>query len=344
MIVLSFDLRNLEGVLKGKKSIKDNTLSKEIIPEEGISAPVEVSLQVRIEDEILKPKPKRVIDIDSLPDELQEVYRELLMPVKTDISFDKVILSKENHEKVIEFLKENECRETLVEYGLKPMNRLLFFGASGFGKTFLARVLSNHMGYTMLYVDIAQALSEGRVAKNISSVFRLANYLKKSFVFMDEVDSIAWNRDSSKGDSADMRRATNSLFQNVDQMDESNVFVSATNMINRLDEAFVRRFDMRFEFKAEYIDIVEAIRKFMFSKFRLLNDIDENGKMVMHRMLRLSYAEIDEITQRHMKRAILGGTDLIKVSDIFEDMAIGMRVNVNIPGMLKEDGEILFPL
>lgn len=290
--------------------------------------------------------PLRTVDVDALPEELQEVYKELLMPVKTDIDMSKVILSQENQDKVKEFLAEHKARERLIEYGLKPMNRLLFFGATGFGKTFLAKALSFHMGYTMLYVDIAQALSEGRVAKNISSVFRLGNHLGNCFIFFDEVDSVAWARDTSggQGDSADMRRATNSMFQNVDQMHKSNIFISATNMINRLDDAFNRRFDMRFEFKAEYIDIVEAIRKFLLPKFRLLNDISSEGKVVMQRALRLSYAEIGEITERHMKRAILADTNIVKVSDIFRDMAISMRIStMKIDNLMTANSKLLLP-
>jgi AAA+ superfamily predicted ATPase len=288
--------------------------------------------------------PVRHVDVEELPSDLQDVYRELLMPVKTEIDFDSVILSRENREKVEEFMLERRKLKQLQEYGLLPMRRLLFFGASGFGKTYLAKALSCHMSFTMLYVDIAQSLSEGRVAKNISDIFRLGNHIKQCFIFFDEVDSIAWDRDTTKGDSADMRRATNSIFQQIDQMDETNVFIAATNMIHRLDSAFNRRFDMRFEFKQEYIGIIEAVRKFLFKKFRLYNDMNIHGIEVMQRCLNISYAEIREITERHMKRAILRDSDFVKLSDVFFDMAIAMRITINVEGNMVDKGEYLTPL
>ena len=86
--------------------------------------------------------------------------------------------------------------EKLARYGLKPMNRLLFYGDSGCGKTFLGKALCNHLGYTMLYVDIARALSQGNVAINITNVFKIANSGGNYMVFLDECDSIAWSRDA----------------------------------------------------------------------------------------------------------------------------------------------------
>ena len=102
-----------------------------------------------------------------LPKEYQELWDELIMPVDTNISFDSVILSDENKEKYKAFIKEQQYRDVLYEYGLEPMNRLLLYGASGTGKTFSLKALSNLLDYTMVYVDIAKALTDGNVAKNI---------------------------------------------------------------------------------------------------------------------------------------------------------------------------------
>ena len=101
-----------------------------------------------------------------------------LMKVDTNIELSSVILSDENKEKVRIFLNEVENRDKLMEYGLYPMNRLLFYGASGTGKTFLAKALSNRLKYTMLYIDIAKALADNSVAQNMAAIFSIAEQKK----------------------------------------------------------------------------------------------------------------------------------------------------------------------
>jgi SpoVK/Ycf46/Vps4 family AAA+-type ATPase len=159
---------------------------------------------------------------EELPEELQRIWDEMIMPVDTNISFDSVILSDENKEKYKAFIKEQQYRDTLYSYGLEPMNRLLLYGASGTGKTYSLKALSNLLQYTMIYVDIAKSLSDGNVAKNISDIFKLGNYIADNYdgciVFFDECDAIAWNRDTANGEGGVARRATNSIFQCVDQM------------------------------------------------------------------------------------------------------------------------------
>ena len=262
-----------------------------------------------------------------------EEYNSLIMQVDTSIDINSVILSEENKSKLKEFLNEQDNRERLIKYNLYPMNRLLFYGASGTGKTFLTKALSNYMGYTMLYIDIAKSLSDNTVALNISNIFKLASILKNCIIFLDEADSIAWNRDSNNTDSGTIRRATNSLFQHLDQMDSSNVFISATNMLHRLDLAFERRFDMKFEFRQP--DNVEtAIIKFLHKEFILKEDISKDKKDIILRRvqdsIKLSYYEIQCIVERAMKKAILNNTLEVKASDIYNDLARTERIRIYI--------------
>lgn len=72
--------------------------------------------------------------IAKLPDDLKDVYNRLIMPVDTNITLDSVILSDENKQKIKDFLRELAYRD-------KPMNRILMYGASGCGKTYLSKAL-----------------------------------------------------------------------------------------------------------------------------------------------------------------------------------------------------------
>lgn len=267
-------------------------------------------------------------------EEILTKYKHLFMPVDTNIDINSVLLSDENKLKIVEFLKEYNSKDKLAKYGLKPMNRLLMYGDSGTGKTFLTKALSNYMKYTMLYVDIAKSLSEDTVAQNISDIFVCANELKNCIIFFDECDSIAWNRDAKTAEGGTVRRAVNSLFQQLDQIDPSNVFVSATNMLKRLDPAFERRFDMKLEFRKPKGSIDKTIEKFIFDKFTLDKDVEESKLDLMNRRVSMSYYEIQIITERNMKKAILNnnptrdGKVVVKLSSIFSDLAVHMQMDV----------------
>lgn len=273
-----------------------------------------------------------IVKRDDLTGEYREIYDELIMPVDTNISIDSVILSQENKDKIAAFTKELQYRDKLYEYGLEPMNRILMYGASGTGKTYLSKALSNHLQYTMLYIDIAKALSEGNVAINISKIFKLGDHIGESIIFFDECDSIAWNRDAGTAESGVIRRATNSIFQHLDQMNRSNVFIAATNMLNRLDPAFERRFNLKMEFTRPKMDIKDAIKHFIFPKFKIIDDVDSTTVDIVSRRAgqyaKLSYYELQGIVERGMKRAILNDTDEVHTKDIYNDLAISMRVKL----------------
>ena len=280
----------------------------------------------------------------NLPEEYQEIWDNLLMPVDTNITLDQVILTDENKAKIKEFIKEIEYSEQLYRYGLEPSNRALFYGASGTGKTFLAKALSNHLGFTMLYVDIAKSLTDGNVSKNISDVFKLGNYLGKCLIFFDECDAIALNRDADNADGGVIRRATNSIFQHLDQMNHTNIFISCTNMLHRLDAAFERRFNLKMEFRRPSLDLDECINHFLFQKFILDDDVDDTTRGIVKRRakqnMNLSYYEIEELVKKAMKRSILNDTNIVRTSDIYSDFCVAMNIKKHF-GTETDDAECL---
>lgn len=274
------------------------------------------------------------IQRDDLPKIYREIWDEVIMPVNTNISLDSVILSKENKDALDSFLKEFEYRDSLIEFGLEPQNKLLLYGASGTGKTFMTKALANYLNYTMLYIDIAKALSEGDVAERISDIFKLGNYIETAIIFLDECDSVAWNRDGAGNDGGLIRRATNSIFQNLDQMNSKCIFISATNLLHRLDPAFERRFNKKMLFKRPELDMDEAIKKFLYPKFILNDNVSDTVREIVKRRakqnIKLSYFEIEEIVKKAMKKAVLNDTNIVDTTDIYNDLAANMRFHIRI--------------
>ena len=273
---------------------------------------------------------------NSLPEKLQTSYLKYCLPDKLDgLTIDSVILSDENRKKVNDFLTETKYKQKFISYGLEPINRMLNYGASGTGKTFLTKCLAAHFGYELLAIDIANALSTGVAAVALEDVFELGNHIGKAIIFLDECDAIARDRsDKSIPEDPNVRRANNALFQLLDRMNPDCIFVSATNLYKELDPAFVRRFNLKLQFDRPPLDnIDETIRKFMHPAFTIIEDMEPAIKDIIMWNARnytgLSYDEIQTWVERAEKAAIINDSEEINESEIYNYFMESMRIKVS---------------
>lgn len=272
---------------------------------------------------------------NSLSEDLQDIYNRYCLPDDlTGLTMDSVILSDENRKKVNDFLVETEYKEKFIHYGLKPVNRMINYGASGTGKTFLTKCLAANFGYELLSIDIANALSTGNAATALEDIFKLGNHIGKAIIFLDECDAIARDRsDKSVPEDPNVRRANNALFQLLDRMNPECIFVSATNLYTELDPAFIRRFNIKLKFDIPPLDnLEETIHKFMLPAFTLKKDMQDDIKEILlyhaRQYTALSYYEIQTWVERSEKIAIIAGSEEIKESDIYNFFMDSLRVKV----------------
>lgn len=273
---------------------------------------------------------------DNLSEEMQDIYNRYCLPDDlSKLTINSVILSEENKKKVDDFIVETTYKAKFMKYGLAPVNRLLNYGASGTGKTFLTKCLAAHFDYALLSIDIANALTTGIAAKALEDVFELGNHLGKAIIFLDECDAIARDRsDKSVPEDPNVRRANNALFQLLDRMNPDCIFVAATNLYNELDPAFVRRFNVKMKFDRPKLDnLADTIKKFMLKEFTLVEDMDTNIKHIILDYARnytgLSYDEIETWVERAEKIAIMQNKEEIKETDIYGFFMDSLRIRVN---------------
>jgi transitional endoplasmic reticulum ATPase len=131
--------------------------------------------------------------------------------------------------------------------GIKAPKGVLLHGPPGCGKTNIARAVANETGSFFLVINGPEIMSKmaGESEANLRMAFEEAEKNAPSIIFIDEIDSIAPNREKTHGEVE--KRVVSQLLTLMDGMKgRSNVVViAATNRPNTLDPALRRfgRFD-----------------------------------------------------------------------------------------------------
>lgn len=183
--------------------------------------------------------PKQMAQTQILP-------AHLLTPIEPQAGFEAVVLPADVLIECQKLVDEHEQAQKLAAFGLDPRHLLLLHGPPGNGKTMLAQALAFELGLPCLQVKYGGLLGSylGETGKNIDAVLSYASSMP-CVVFADEFDGIGGVRgDASGGSEGEMRRATNQLLIALEQLPPTCVFVAATNTIDHLDRAILRRFDL----------------------------------------------------------------------------------------------------
>jgi len=131
--------------------------------------------------------------------------------------------------------------------GIKPPRGILLHGPPGTGKTLIAKAIANETGAYLHIINGPEIMSKmsGESESNLRKAFEEAGKHSPAIIFMDELDSIAPNREKSQGEVE--RRIVSQLLTLMDGIKaNTNVIVlAATNRPNSLDPALRRfgRFD-----------------------------------------------------------------------------------------------------
>ena len=158
-------------------------------------------------------------------------------------------LSNREKDVVEKILKLNKASQKLAEIGVNYINSTILYGESGTGKTTFGRYIAYKMGIPFAFLNFSRVVDSylGSTQKNISKVF---DYVKQQkCVFMiDEIDAIGMRRRDSK-EVGEMSRIIISLMQNLDTLTSDVVLLGATNRLDIIDEALLRRFTTKHEVK-----------------------------------------------------------------------------------------------
>jgi transitional endoplasmic reticulum ATPase len=162
--------------------------------------------------------------------------------------------------------------------GIKPPRGVLLYGPPGSGKTLIARAIANETGAYFILINGPEIMSKmaGESEGNLRQFFADAEEHAPAIIFIDEIDSIAPNRDKAGGEVE--KRVVSQLLTLMDGIkSRSNVVViAATNRPNTIDPALRRfgRFDREIDIgvpdEAGRLEILGIHTK----KMKLSDDVD----------------------------------------------------------------------
>ncbi|MFR3336855.1 MAG: AAA family ATPase [Ruminococcus sp.] len=154
------------------------------------------------------------------------------------------------------------------------INKFLFEGLPGSGKTEAAKHIARLLDRTLFCVDFDNLIDSklGQTNKNIASVFNEINMLPNSnrvVVLFDEIDVIALDRINSN-DVREMGRVTSTILRELDRLTDLNkeiVIIATTNLFSNFDKALIRRFDAVINFNRYSKNDLIEVAEYYFSAF-----------------------------------------------------------------------------
>ena len=167
---------------------------------------------------------------------------------------------------------------------------ILLSGPPGTGKTYTAYAISKELNKDVLVTDMSRILSKwvGESEQNVMSIFTTYRKICKRvdnppLLLLNEADQFLTRRGDTKGSVDRMYNQMQNLF--LEQFEKfKGVLVATTNMVENIDPAFSRRFNVKIK-----LDIPDTIMrerlwiKLIPKKMSLANNVNINhlaGKYV----------------------------------------------------------------
>jgi SpoVK/Ycf46/Vps4 family AAA+-type ATPase len=207
-----------------------------------------IQLQSILKESLKEQKFSGLIKVESnnyFDREDERTVREFILDkISSDYNFGNIICDENVKDELSFLIKEHHMADELRKLNLPISNKILFHGPSGCGKTLAAYILAGELNKLIYVVNLGAIVSSklGETSKNISKVFQKAAK-EDCIIFFDEFDSLGKIRDYDQ-DHGEMKRVVNTILQLIDYLPQDTLIIAATNQLNMLDEALLRRFDL----------------------------------------------------------------------------------------------------
>jgi SpoVK/Ycf46/Vps4 family AAA+-type ATPase len=229
---------------------------------------------------------------------------DVIITDREKIEFASIVLTEQNRDAITQVVNEYKYVMELKKYGLPVNNKILLHGSSGCGKTTTAKAIANslHKPLNILNLSTIVCARIGETAQNLKLVFdKVAR--EKSILFLDEFDQIGKMRSNDDRDVGEMRRLVNTLIQLIDYFSEEALLIAATNHLEILDTALIRRFQITVKYEMPQNEVLDSYYD------RVLEDLPESLKNI-NRRYNISFAEAKDYAYTTVKRQLIKELEL----------------------------------
>lgn len=198
----------------------------------------------RFKENLLAKLTARPMELLELPVNVRDF---LVAEDVSEMDCNRLLIREPEKALIHRLLATRTAAQRLAEMKIRYSPSAVLYGASGCGKTTLARQLAHFSGLPFVYVKFSGLISSalGKTQGNLAKVF---DYVKNApcVLCLDEIDCIGMKR-GQKDDIGEMNRVVISLMQELDTISNDTIVVGTTNRYDRLDPALVRRFSLKYE-------------------------------------------------------------------------------------------------
>ncbi|KAL8285916.1 hypothetical protein RB601_005935 [Gaeumannomyces tritici] len=192
-----------------------------------------------------------------LNDYENQIALEVVAPEDITVGFDDIGGMDEIIEEVKEAVIYPLTMPHLYSHAaplLAAPSGVLLYGPPGCGKTMLAKAVAHESGASFINLHISTLTEKwyGDSNKLVRAVFSLARKLQPAIIFIDEIDAVLGTRTRGEHEASGMVKAEfMTLWDGLTSSNASGVpsrivVLGATNRINDIDEAILRRMPKKF--------------------------------------------------------------------------------------------------
>lgn len=251
----------------------------------------------------------------------------ILQTVMSSFTMKDLVCTQDVREEFEYFIKERKQADTLAQMDIPVSNKILLHGPSGCGKTLSAYVLAGELNRPLIIVNLGTIISSklGETSKNLTQIFKSADK-EKAIVLLDEFDSLGKIRDYDQ-DHGEMKRVVNTILQLFDFVSQDTIIIAATNQLQMIDEALIRRFDLSIKIDLPNSEQIHDLIKYTI-KDRFVFDNEQNKERIINSECKsLSYYVIKRTLLNAIKRNILDGyNDNVIRTDIWRKLLNDKRI------------------
>jgi SpoVK/Ycf46/Vps4 family AAA+-type ATPase len=237
----------------------------------------------------------------------------------------EMILPKSVEETIQRIEKEYVARERLAHFGLKPRQKILFYGAPGCGKSMSAERIAWNIGLPFLKVRFEAIISSylGESASNLKKLFEsLKSY--PCVLLLDEFDFIAKAR-STGHDVGEMHRVVNVLLNLLEDYEAPGLLIATTNLEGTIDKALFRRFDEIIEMPKPGKEEILRLLKNTLSAINVSKTIEWNEIAI--KMKGFSAALVVKVANDAAKTSVIQHSKILEREHLLKALRENIKYN-----------------